>query len=73
MKCSTLIFASILGLVNASPSNIDKRSNPEGLDTSGWQGNVDWAKVKADGASFAIVKVTPSLLTTRPILLNFNL
>lgn len=57
MKCSTIIFASILGLVSASPSNLDKRSNPQGCDTSGWQGNVNWAQVKADGASFAIVKV----------------
>lgn len=66
MKCSTLILASILGLVSASPSNIDKRSNPEGCDTSGWQGNVDWAQVKANGASFAIVKVINSLPSQKP-------
>jgi GH25 family lysozyme M1 (1,4-beta-N-acetylmuramidase) len=62
MKCSTIIFASILGLTSASPSNIDKRSQPEGLDVSGWQGRVNWNSVKANGASFAIVKVTSFLL-----------
>jgi len=62
MKYSTIISASILGFVSASPSNIDKRADPQGLDVSSYQGNVDWAKVKADGASFAIIKVSPLLL-----------
>jgi hypothetical protein len=57
MKYSAAILGSILGLVSASPSSFDKRSNPQGLDISGWQGNVNWAQVKANGASFAIVKV----------------
>lgn len=63
MKYSAAILASILGLVSASPSSFDKRSNPEGCDVSSYQGNVDWAKVKADGASFAIIKVSNILLT----------
>lgn len=58
MKCVTII-AAFLGLASATPSTLDKRSNPKGLDVSGWQGNVNWAAVKKNGASFAIVKVPP--------------
>ena len=28
----------------------------EGIDVSHWQGNIDWAKVKASGVQFAIIK-----------------
>jgi MYXO-CTERM domain-containing protein len=30
----------------------------EGIDVSHWQGTIDWAKVKASGRTFAIVKAT---------------
>jgi hypothetical protein len=59
MKCATVIFALVLSLVSASPSSFDKRSQPHGLDVSGWQGNVNWNSVKANGASFAIIKAGP--------------
>jgi hypothetical protein len=62
MKCSIVTIVSILGLVGASPSSLDKRSKPQGLDVSAWQGNVNWAQVKANGASFAIVKANPLIL-----------
>jgi hypothetical protein len=58
MKSSAVIFASIFGLVSASPSSFDKRSQPQGLDVSGWQGDVNWSQVKANGASFAMIKVS---------------
>ena len=58
MQYSTALIAAALGLVSATPSRLDARSNPQGFDVSGWQGNVDWAKAKSDGASFAIVKVS---------------
>ncbi len=29
----------------------------KGIDVSAWQGNIDWAKVKADGIQFAIIRV----------------
>ena len=32
-----------------------------GLDVSGWQGNVDWGTVAANGAKFAYVKATESI------------
>lgn len=57
MKYSFAFVAAAFGFVNATPSTLDTRTNPQGFDVSAWQGNVDWAKAKADGASFAIVKV----------------
>lgn len=29
----------------------------KGIDVSGWNGTIDWAKVKADGVQFAIIKM----------------
>lgn len=29
-----------------------------GIDVSKWQGNIDWAKLKASGIQFAIIKAT---------------
>ncbi len=40
------------------PVTLTSSSDPQGLDVSSFQGNVDWATVSADGASFAYVKST---------------
>ena len=37
-----------------------------GLDVSGYQGNVDWSSVAADGAQFAYVKATEGTYYTNP-------
>jgi GH25 family lysozyme M1 (1,4-beta-N-acetylmuramidase) len=37
-----------------------------GLDVSGWQGNVDWSRVAANGAKFAIVKATEGTYYRNP-------
>ncbi|RFU39925.1 hypothetical protein DZF91_19740 [Actinomadura logoneensis] len=37
-----------------------------GLDVSGWQGNVNWSSVAANGAKFAYVKATESTSYTNP-------
>lgn len=37
-----------------------------GLDVSSWQGNVDWATVKANGAKFAYAKATEGTGYTNP-------
>lgn len=37
---------------------VDKRALPLGLDVSGYQPGIDWASVKANGASFAYIKAT---------------
>jgi GH25 family lysozyme M1 (1,4-beta-N-acetylmuramidase) len=70
MKSSAVIFASILGLVSGSPSSFDKRSQPQGLDVSGWQGDVNWSQVKANGASFAMIKVSLCLEAISTLLLT---
>ncbi len=33
-------------------------SNPQGLDVSSYQGNVNWSQVRTDGAAFAYMKAT---------------
>ena len=38
----------------------------DGLDVSGWQGNVNWNAVRANGAQFAYVKATESTTYTNP-------
>lgn len=37
-----------------------------GLDVSGWQGNVNWSRVAANGAKFAIVKATEGTYYRNP-------
>lgn len=37
-------------------------NNAQGIDVSHWQGAVDWAKVKAAGKSFAVLKATEGTL-----------
>ena len=37
----------------------------QGIDVSSWQGDIDWAKVKASGISFAILKAGGSDSSTR--------
>ncbi|KAG8921627.1 hypothetical protein FRC02_012477, partial [Tulasnella sp. 418] len=41
-----------------SDSELHKRAQPEGVDVSSHQGNVDWAALKSSGVSFAYVKAT---------------
>ncbi|KAG7086830.1 hypothetical protein E1B28_002751 [Marasmius oreades] len=50
------LLLSLLPLTLAA--TIEKRANPQGIDVSHFQPNVDWAKVKANGISFAFMKAT---------------
>ncbi|MBE3554395.1 MAG: glycoside hydrolase family 25 protein [Thermicanus sp.] len=43
-----------------------ERGNPQGIDVSHWQGNIDWQKVKGDGISFAFIKATEGKGYTDP-------
>jgi len=44
---------------NGTGSNsVSLPSGSQGIDVSGWQGNVNWQSVKNDGYSFAFVKAT---------------
>jgi GH25 family lysozyme M1 (1,4-beta-N-acetylmuramidase) len=47
-----MLLMSLPGAMSAAPSRLP------GIDVSHWQGNVDWAAVKADGIRFAFVKAT---------------
>jgi len=58
MKFSLILAASGLSLVNAMPSKLEERAQPKGFDISGWQPNIDWSKVKSNGAQFVMIKAT---------------
>ncbi|MGE0706443.1 MAG: glycoside hydrolase family 25 protein [Planctomycetota bacterium] len=47
----------------ALPSGAVGGPRAKGIDVSRWQGTIDWAKVKADGIDFAIVRVSDGLNT----------
>jgi GH25 family lysozyme M1 (1,4-beta-N-acetylmuramidase) len=61
------LLAAVLTMVTSAPANV-VASVPrlKGLDVSSWQGNVDWASVKANGAKFAYVKATEGTGYTNP-------
>lgn len=51
------------GFRDAKPINFGKASSPRrlavhGVDVSRWQGNVNWQKLRAQGANFAYIKAT---------------
>ncbi len=43
-----------------SSREVIANANRIGIDVSHWQGNIDWAKVKASGVQFAMIKATES-------------
>ncbi|KIM47182.1 glycoside hydrolase family 25 protein [Hebeloma cylindrosporum] len=53
---SLLILATTLA--RGSPVALEPRAQPQGIDVSGFQPNVNWAAVKANGISFAFIKAT---------------
>jgi GH25 family lysozyme M1 (1,4-beta-N-acetylmuramidase) len=60
MKASifaAVVYATIGGVIAAKP---------EGIDVSGYQPNIDWAKVKANGIQFAYIKATESTTYKNP-------
>lgn len=59
MKLFSLL--SLAALATASPLNNTlggRQSQPQGIDVSGFQPNVNWNTVKANGISFAFIKAT---------------
>ncbi|EPQ50442.1 N O-diacetyl muramidase [Gloeophyllum trabeum ATCC 11539] len=54
-----LALATATASVLAAPLHaLEKRALPKGIDVSGYQPNVDWTTVKANGVSFAYIKAT---------------
>ena len=68
MKATLALTASLLSIVTAIPATLENRAQPKGCDVSGYQPNINWATVKANGASFVFIKVPtpPSSLLLKP-------
>ncbi|KAF7320628.1 Secreted hydrolase [Mycena chlorophos] len=62
MKTSPLlVFLSVSACCNAallSGPGIGKRADPQGIDVSDYQTNIDWTTVKNNGVTFAYIKAT---------------
>jgi len=43
---------------SASPVEVTKRAQPQGIDVSSHQPNVNWPAVKKSGVDFAYIKAT---------------
>ena len=52
----TKTYSRYTGLTYTHDSSLDGYLIVDGVDVSGFQGNIDWAKVKADGIDFAIIR-----------------
>ena len=53
-----LLSSAVSGLVVESPNDLQKRDQPKGIDVSGYQPNIKWDTVKANGNSFVYIKAT---------------
>ncbi|KDQ58504.1 glycoside hydrolase family 25 protein [Jaapia argillacea MUCL 33604] len=51
---------------SASPVELAKRAQPQGIDVSSYQPSVDWTTVKANGVQFAYIKATEGTTYTNP-------
>ena len=65
MKVTLALITSILSIATAIPTALERRAQPKGCDVSGYQPNINWSQVKANGASFVFIKVSSPL--THPI------
>ncbi|KXN91199.1 N,O-diacetylmuramidase [Leucoagaricus sp. SymC.cos] len=57
----SLALLSLITAVLANPINYSleaRQSQPQGIDVSGFQPNVNWAQAKANGLTFAFIKAT---------------
>jgi len=57
MKLSTASLLITLGLANAAPAEIEKRSTVQGFDISNYQATVNFVGAYSSGARFVIIKV----------------
>ncbi|KAL1659853.1 glycoside hydrolase family 25 protein [Schizophyllum commune] len=58
MRFLSAFLLATASLALAAPADIEKRAQPKGIDVSGYQGTVDWAKAKSNSVSFAYIKAT---------------
>ena len=59
--------------VDVAERDLERRAQPQGIDVSGWQGNVDWTAVKNAGISFAYVKATEVRLPLSYLVISLKL
>jgi GH25 family lysozyme M1 (1,4-beta-N-acetylmuramidase) len=62
MKLLSVISLALVAVSQASP--LEKRAAPQGIDVSSYQGNINWASVKANGIAFVYIKATEGTGTT---------
>ncbi|EIW79294.1 glycoside hydrolase family 25 protein [Coniophora puteana RWD-64-598 SS2] len=62
------LFAISLGLASASasPTTLQKRADPQGIDVSDYQTDIDWSSVASSGVTFAYIKATEGTGYTSP-------
>jgi GH25 family lysozyme M1 (1,4-beta-N-acetylmuramidase) len=56
MKLLSVVSLALIAVTRASP--LGKRAAPQGIDVSGYQPNINWASVKANGIQFVYIKAT---------------
>ncbi|KZT20844.1 glycoside hydrolase family 25 protein [Neolentinus lepideus HHB14362 ss-1] len=52
------ILVALVGATSVLGAPFEKRAQPQGIDVSSYQGNVDWSTAKANGVTFAYIKAT---------------
>jgi len=58
MKLLSVITLTLVAVAKADLTELTKRAAPQGIDVSGYQPNINWAAVKANGVQFAYIKAT---------------
>ncbi|EIW85862.1 glycoside hydrolase family 25 protein [Coniophora puteana RWD-64-598 SS2] len=59
-------LALLAAVAVATPVELAKRSDPLGIDVSGYQPSVDWSTVKSNGVTWAYIKATEGTTYTSP-------
>jgi GH25 family lysozyme M1 (1,4-beta-N-acetylmuramidase) len=70
MKLLSVVSLTLVALSQASP--VEKRAPPQGIDVSGWQPNINWATVKANGIQFAYIKATEGTGTSHLVSVSYS-
>ncbi|KAI0290544.1 putative N,O-diacetyl muramidase [Multifurca ochricompacta] len=64
----TVLALSLLSAAStASATPLVKRADPQGIDVSHWQGNINWATVKSQGVTWAYIKATEGTTFIDPL------
>ena len=61
-----LAFAALLAITTASPTPLQKRAAPQGVDISHFQGAVNFNTLKSNGIAFVYIKATEGTSQSYP-------